>query len=693
MATFNFRSVLASALVAATTMTVAGRTLTANEALNRAIGLDSRSAGMMQINSGSSAPELVYTEETEGEATVYVFNKQDGGAWIVAANDAVPNGLLGYTDNGGFNVDNMPDNVAGVLYQYGLQVSYAAQAQNSLVRNQKLSRSVRGAVEPLMKTCFGQTGYYNTLTPTINGKQTPTGCVATAMAQVMMTYRYPACGTGSISYKPAAMSETLSYDFSSNPINWDAIEINRWGEASDAAGRQAVAELMLTCGMATKMNYNVGGSGSSLTNASRGMVDYLGYDRGCAVMDRDYFDAQSWDEMLYNELSEGRAVIYSGRSDYEGGHCFVIDGYNTDGYYHVNWGWAADFDGYYLLSALDPRGNGKGFNYAEQMIVGLQPRTEANAIRPVLQYNGDVTVEKTEVSRTTAATVKVKAARGIFNQSVDAVTITFGLHLIGTDGTELYVPATSSKTMTRGGGATNYIMNASSFPTTGRYLATPAVRTTEGEWNEVQTQSTAERALYVDCSSSTLVFTPESEMISNESLRDIIVSDVAIREGSINSRQAGFGLQANFSNTSYNYYVKSLTPTLMDANGNVVATATQFTVELEALENEMAELNCSLNGSVADGTYTMALVDNKGKTFGAPIAVKVLSDQLQGVEEIAAEAASSEILTTEIYATSGRLMATVEGADTASANLTAGIYILRHLHADGTATTTKQAIR
>lgn len=700
----TFRTLLASAALVMSTVAsqqAAARQLSADEAFNRAVGILPAGRGMMTANSTANRPELVYTEETEGEPTVYVFNQQGGGCWIVAANDAVSNGLLGYTDNGEFDVDNMPHNVADILSSYGEQVAYAS-AQSSLVRTQRQSRVARVAVEPLVAAHWGQAGVYNAYAPVAaNGQRCPAGCIAVSMAQIMNVYGAPTSGTGSISYKPAALTEYLSYDFDANPINWDEIKLNSRGLPANTAAGDAVARLIYACGMSVKMNFAASGSGSSVTNAARALVSTFNYDRGIGIMDRQYFDDQQWEEMLYTEISEGRPVIYSARTAQNAGHAFVIDGYNTDGYYHVNWGWEGGYDGYFLLSALDPAGNGQGYVSGDQMAVGIQPATATNTLRPVFQFQGDITVDKTEVTRSSAGTVKISSARGIYNQSVEALTVTLGVHLIGTDGTESYITSTTTKNFLCGGATLSYTLPQNQFPTSGRYLLTPCIRTADGNWTEMNTTSSCERALYVDCTPTGLIFTPESEMVSNESQRDIAVSGLSIRNGK--SLRTNVEMRARFVNTSNNYYIKKLIPTLMDANGNTVATGTAMTIELEAQELEDTEWNSSLNDHVADGIYTMALVDNKGRVFGSPIEVEVINDEIigtastdletQGIEELDADLEAAEILSTEIYNTSGRLIATVAAADLDSASLPAGIYILRHTLSNGTTTTAKKAIR
>lgn len=662
-----------------------GRQLSPREALENAVGKTQTTRLMSKSGAKAPTTTLAYTVETEGTPTVYVFTRNTGGYWVVAANDVVPNGLLGYTDTGVFEVSGMPHSIDWVLEQYGAQIAFAA-SRETASESGAISGKVREGVAPILETRWGQTGAFNAYVPEVNGTRCPAGCVATAMAQVMYSHRYPEVGTGSIRYRPRGFSEYLEYDFAANPFDWDAMTLNNGYVANSASG-DAVARLMYACGMSVRMSYALTGSGSSLSLASRALVKYFGYDRDMALMERDFFTEEQWDEMLYNELAAGRAVIYSGRSNVDGGHAFVIDGYSEDGYYHVNWGWDGVYNGYFVLTALDPRNNNAGFNYNEQMILGVRP-DEGSKVRPVFVFQGDMTLADMDVSRSVYGELKINSSKGVFNNSVDQTSVRFGLKLTSTDdGSVVYVHGANLKKMLSGQRVSYYTVIQRSFPKSGRYLMEPAIKGEDGQWYDMMTFADSEYAMYVDCSETSLRFTPESEVIAAESVKDIQVTHLAVKTGFVSS--STFDIEAHFSNNSDHHYTKYLTPTLMD-NGAAVAAGTKLTLDLDAMEYNQSEWSCTLNDEVSEGEYKMALVDRKGNVIGNPIDVKVVKDSTLGLSILPADGCG-EIVMTEVYSLDGRLAGSYRAGEEFCP--AAGIYVLRHQMSEGSVKVEKKTWR
>lgn len=662
-----------------------GRQLSPREALENAVG--KAQTNRLMSKNGKTAPytTLAYTVETEGTPTVYVFTRNTGGYWIVAANDVVPNGLLGYTDTGVFETEDMPHNINWVLEQYGDQIAFAAAQETGKSNAESVGKS-RNAVAPIIETHWGQTGVYNRYCPEMDGLNCPTGCVATAMAQVMFSHRYPEAGEGTVRYRPSGFTDYLEYDFAANPINWEAMAADNGRVTGDESG-DAVARLMQACGMSVKMAYRLSGSGSSLIMAARALVKNFGYDKNMAMFERDYFTEDQWDELLYGELAAGRAVLYSGRSNVDGGHAFIIDGYSADGYYHVNWGWDGAYDGYFVLTALDPRKNNEGFNYNEQMVVGIRPDTGASAVRPVMVFQGDMSLSDTSVARATYGELKVTATRGIFNNSVAQTRINFGVKLTSVDdGSVQYVATYNSKNMLAGQGVSNFVLRQNAFPKTGRYLMEPAVKGENGQWYDMMVSASCEKAMYVDCSPTAFVFTPESEVIAAESVKDIQVTYLAVKTGTVIGD--AFDIEAHFCNNSTHNYTKYLTPTLME-NGSAVAAGTKLTLELGAMELNSSEWMCTLNEEVAEGEYKLALVDRKNNVIGSPIDVKVVNDSTMGLTIITAGDSGGEIVLTEVYTLDGRHAGSYHPGE--MPEIASGIYVFRHLMSDGTVKVEKKS--
>ncbi|MEZ5071268.1 MAG: C10 family peptidase [Bacteroidales bacterium] len=254
----------------------------------------------------------------------------------------------------------------------------------------KASKSVseESAVTPLLTTQWNQAPYVNALCPYDEdyGELTVTGCPATAMAQIMKYWNYPATGIGFHSYAHSTYG-TLSANFGTTTYNWSAMPnvVN--------SGNLAVATLMYHCGVAVEMSYNVsaeGGSGSYVVKDPYGRypdsqtcenayVQFFDYSPTIQGIFRDEYTDAAWTGLMKAELDAGRPVQYAGFG--QGGHTFVCDGYDANDFFHMNWGWGGYFDGYFLLDALNPGeggiGSGAGtYNDGQQALIGIQPAQE-----------------------------------------------------------------------------------------------------------------------------------------------------------------------------------------------------------------------------------------------------------------------------------------------------------------------------
>lgn len=351
------------------------RQLTPTQALSRALGSDI--PGVTLPSRGASAPVLVYTatEPSTGDNGVYVFNRADGeGYLIVSADDATP-ALLGYADEGLFSLKDMPDGLRYMIQEYASQVAWAS--QNLTPSRAVAERPARAAIAPMVTTLWNQSAPYNDLCPldTIS-KRSVTGCVATAMAQILKYHNYPAKGTGSNSYTPKGVGKTVSFDFGNTTFQWDKMLDSYTSSATDEQ-KTAVATLMLACGVSVNMDYTSDESGASPYAPAPAFINYFGYDKTAAYQSRDLYGILDWEALIYDNLTNCGPVLLDGQSG-TGGHEFVCDGYSTDGYFHINWGWGGMSNGYFLLTALDPGsqgigGSAGGYNFSQGAVTGIRP--------------------------------------------------------------------------------------------------------------------------------------------------------------------------------------------------------------------------------------------------------------------------------------------------------------------------------
>ena len=345
---------------------------------------------------GSATLELAYRAELGGgPAAFYVFALAGApaGFVLVAADDQVLP-VLGYSDQSGFDAGHLAPQVAKWLDDYRTQVRRVVVTHQAATPEIEAAwRELRAggtgpgrptgtaAVAPLVLTRWNQSPFYNDLCPydTPGGGRSVTGCVATAMAQVMKFWNYPSTGAGFHSFNTASFG-TLSANFGTTTYQWANMP------TAVNSANTAVATLMSHLGISVDMNYSAQSSGAWVVSAnSSGTVNcaeyalktYFGYRATMqGIRRQNYTDAQ-WLALMKAELDASRPIVYDGFGT-GGGHCFVVDGYDANNFLHFNWGWGGQSDGYFQMNALNPGGLGTGggaggYNSGQEAIIGIQP--------------------------------------------------------------------------------------------------------------------------------------------------------------------------------------------------------------------------------------------------------------------------------------------------------------------------------
>lgn len=331
----------------------------AREKANRFIASkrDGSSAARSAQRFGGSATVGVSLTAVDNQEAFYVFNVDSSNGYVIVSGDDRMPDVLGYSYSGSYNRDSIPDNMKSWLQGYADEYQYLQ--SHSDARSASLT-SVKGeTILPMIPTHWGQDYPYNAMCPKIGDERTITGCVATAMSQIMYYHQWPK----QTSKKIPAYTTTTG-------IKMSAIDVNTtidWDNMSDMS--QAVANLMFVTGCSVKMNYGLnfsGGSSAPVAYVPSALQDYFDYKNTISYLQRDkYIGTQdSWNQQVYDELRNNRPVIYGGQSSM-GGHAFIIDGYDTDDRFHVNWGWGHS-DGYFLLTSLD------GYNTSQEMVIGME---------------------------------------------------------------------------------------------------------------------------------------------------------------------------------------------------------------------------------------------------------------------------------------------------------------------------------
>lgn len=343
-------------------------------------------ARFYQLKTQSSKPVThpvkVYTHfastaNSSREVPVFdVYNVGEGFVMVATDNRLHP--VIAYSTEGPFVEDRMSlsmmdmlDDYAAEIMDYLKQSSVTTSVENPLWQEilEMHSVGMRNQVEvpPLIRTRWDQNSYYNSLCPADGdgpGNHAYSGCVATAMAQVIRYWEYPAHGVGSHSY--SCDYGTLSADFGNTTYNY-AMMPDKLTSSTPAMQKQEVANLIYQCGIAVDMDYGNDGSSAYLSDSPDAFYTYFGYGMP-SYISKSQYSSSAWKNAIKTQLNALRPVLYRGQSS-AGGHAFVCDGYDDQDYFHFNWGWSGSNNGYFLLSDLTP-GN-HNYNTAQAAVVNL----------------------------------------------------------------------------------------------------------------------------------------------------------------------------------------------------------------------------------------------------------------------------------------------------------------------------------
>lgn len=325
------------------------------------------------LHSGTSAKSAngskAALKELKSADNLSVIGYENGG-FVIVSNDDEARPVLGYSDG-------IFDETANPSLRWYVSAANEALANGNgnvmKVAAPAQFDGVKSYVAPLLTSTWNQGNPYNLLTPTYgNNQHFVTGCVATAMSQVMYFHKYPSVGQGSSSYNFVNSSGSgivLSVDYSKETYDWSLMLDNYTGTESDSS-KNEVAKLMFDTGVSCQMQYNEDGSGAYTYQAANALVNYFSYNPNLQLFTRSSYSEELWMQKVYKELDAGRPIMYAGSdARTNSGHEFVIDGYNADGYVHVNWGWGGYADGYFDIALLNPAGS--QFSEWQEMVMGI----------------------------------------------------------------------------------------------------------------------------------------------------------------------------------------------------------------------------------------------------------------------------------------------------------------------------------
>lgn len=358
-----------------------------------------KQAALLGVTIDQKAMTKARKQGSKGEITLsqesyYVFpNANSKGFTIVSGDDRLPE-IVGYSSQGSYDENNLPEGFISFMKAYQNLYNKVnlgdAEALKNLAeikawRNKKnASAASTSAVAPLLGNIeWDQTSPYNNMCPRYDSVHVAaTGCVATAMAQVMAYYKYPkqlkADIPGYVNRWNGIPMEIPTITREEGVYDWDNM-LPKYNKEANATQQQkdAVAKLMYHCGAAVQMNY---GPESAAAVSATKLAKYFGYDADLMMdLNRSTFSLDKWMQIIDTELAAGRPVLYGGQAS-DGGHQFICDGKDGKGLYHINWGWSGSQNGYFDLSLLNPEKGGtgsgsstEGYNRLCSMTIGIAP--------------------------------------------------------------------------------------------------------------------------------------------------------------------------------------------------------------------------------------------------------------------------------------------------------------------------------
>ena len=472
------KKALLTVLVTLVCTIAAANPITRQQALQKATAFMKTQNPLATLNATPvhKAPRRVGAQVSTDQAYYYVFNADDGKGFVIASGDDVAVPILGYSDTSTFNEDEIPDNMRAWLHGYELEIQWAIEhgyqpapdassvtAANTIFAGEAFTRdssplfSKKGGrlrapkqdIAYLVKCTWDQGDPYNIQCPQYQGSYSYAGCVATAMAQVMYYWAVTGRNGQTFQHGSTAIPGYWNY-FSENDSvkldNLSSVGKFSWSQMTATKPRtntakNAVAQLMRYCGQAVQMEYSPNASGASELAVAPALINYFGYDKGTRYVNHSEYSVSDWEDLIYNELANGRPVILDGvDGPAYSGHEFVCDGYQqSTNTFHINWGWSGSSNNYFALSALAPGGTGSGsstaeanYSYRHGAVIGIQPpisdderettSLDQMSIECLYQVSPRV---NTREARSQGVDIRLRGV--VFNVQADSMTYDYGL--------------------------------------------------------------------------------------------------------------------------------------------------------------------------------------------------------------------------------------------------------------------------
>lgn len=617
-------------------MTAAAGNLTPDQTLSRFLD---RQPDRAPAYAASQNYQLCYIGD---ENALYAFNASSGGFVILSADEDSEAPLLGYGPTA-IDPDNMPPALDWML-----------QTMSRSRLSSTPAMAPHAAISPMITTRWGQDAPYNDNCPKMKDTRAYTGCMATAIAQVLAYDRNRMQGSGSHSYVWEGTGRSLSFNYRTHPFDYDAMT-DEYTDASTDESKSAVANLMYGVGIACDMNYGTDASGAVDYKSAMGLVRNLGCDAGLKVLNRDFFTAAEWDEIIYNQLASGRPIVYTGVGRV-GGHAFVCDGYerNDDSnFYHINWGWEGMSDGYFMLSLLNPEHQGiggdntaEGFNTTQSAYIGIEPARDDSKPAIIFWQYGALAAKGAEYTRDDMVTLLFTGnsrynGGAVVNGSLVSLNATAGLRFTDVATGEVsYHRISDPQRIDPIGGFGAFNFPATFFPERDATYRAELVMDVDGEWVDVYRERAYMSDLEVKVEGNKLSFKfydkGERLRIEFTTLPKQIVSG--------QKTKITIDVTAGVAPVDTKLY-----PGLAYYNGYGVALMSGQPLVLPLGGSTTISWDEPFEPAPAKGSYLLVIIDSEGNVVSIPAEVRVVDES--GIEMNVADPVEYDV---EYYSLDGR---------------------------------------
>ncbi len=348
------------------------------------IALQALCSSNLQAGGAKKAAANIAVEKYQSLDMVNVYGIKGKGVVFISKDDDIEP-VLGISDED-FDVNNMP---CGMKWWLNTANKSLERMKAKGITYSANPMAASGRPTYFIKTYWNQDKPFNNLCPQINGSAAPTGCIATAMAQIMKYYQYPATSKGTGIYSVTTYKDKNDKEGTTkwykrelgHTYQWTAM-LSSYGIVSEDEN-DAVATLMADAGAASQMNYQANGSGTIAWYAAKGFAENFRYDSlAISCLQRDFYTDAEWMELVRKEMEAKQPVLYCGSDEIDGGHAFLLDGIQEDGKVHVNWGWGKSGDGWFDIDVLRPNitgFTGEGFNIGQSMVLGFKKQETPSA--------------------------------------------------------------------------------------------------------------------------------------------------------------------------------------------------------------------------------------------------------------------------------------------------------------------------